>query len=104
MIDGSQLWTGCDRGARNQERDGDDKKIRSLESTLRLAVAGIVWGVVASLLTSRFIASLLFATSPWDVTTYAATTFALVAVALVSGYLPVGRVSRIDPLAALRSQ
>jgi predicted permease len=75
-----------------------------LISTLRLAVAGIVFGIVASLVTARFVASLLFATSPWDLTTYAAMTVALVTLALVSGYLPAHRASRIDPLAALRSQ
>jgi ABC-type antimicrobial peptide transport system permease subunit len=77
---------------------------QALISTLRLAVAGIAFGTVASLVTARFIASLLFATFPWDVTTYAAMTVALVALALVSGYLPARRASRIDPLDALRSQ
>ena len=33
-------------------------------------------------------ASLLFATSPWDVTTYAGVMLSLIAVALISGYLP----------------
>jgi predicted permease len=73
-----------------------------LISTLRLAVAGILLGAFASLVTGRLIASLLFATSPWDETTYAAMTFTLVTVAFFSGYLPARRASRIDPLTALR--
>ena len=40
-------------------------------NTLRLALAGIVAGTIASIASTRLIASLLFATSPWDVTTYA---------------------------------
>ncbi|HEV2492014.1 MAG TPA: ABC transporter permease [Terriglobia bacterium] len=73
-------------------------------STLRLAVAGIAVGTAASVISVRLIASLLFATSPWDVTTYAGMMLALVAVALVSGYIPARRASSIDPMAALRSQ
>jgi ABC-type lipoprotein release transport system permease subunit len=49
-------------------------------------------------------ASLLFATSPWDVTTYAGVMLSLITVALISGYLPARRASGIDPMTALRSQ
>jgi predicted permease len=73
-------------------------------NTLRLAIAGIALGATASVAAGRLIASLLFATSPWDATTYAGMIFALVAVALVAGYLPARRASRFDPLTALRSQ
>jgi len=38
--------------------------------TLRLAIAGIVFGATASVATARLIASLLYATSPWEVTTH----------------------------------
>jgi predicted permease len=73
-------------------------------NTLRLALAGIVVGTAASVVSARLIASLLFATSPWDVTTYAGVTLSLIAVALISGYLPARRASGIDPMTALRSQ
>ncbi|HEX4022758.1 MAG TPA: ABC transporter permease [Acidobacteriaceae bacterium] len=72
--------------------------------TLRLTLAGIALGAAASLASARLITSLLFATSPWDATTYAGMIVALIAVALVSGYLPARRASRINPLIALRSQ
>jgi len=75
-----------------------------LLSTLRLAVAGIVVGTFASLVSARLIASLLYGTSPWDGVTYAGMVMALMAVALVSGYLPAQRASRIDPFTALRSE
>jgi len=73
-------------------------------NTLRLAVAGIMVGTIASVVTARLIASLLFATSPWDVTTYAGMALSLVAVALISGYLPARKASCIHPMRALRSQ
>jgi putative ABC transport system permease protein len=73
-------------------------------NTLRLAVAGIAIGAIASVASARLIASLLFATSPWDATAYAGMMLALVAVALISGYLPARRASSIHPMTALRSQ
>jgi hypothetical protein len=72
--------------------------------TLRLAAIGILLGTTASIASARLIASLLFATSPWDVTTYAGMILAILAVALVSGYLPARKASHVDPLAALRIQ
>lgn len=74
-----------------------------LFSTLRLATGGIVLGCVASAVASRLIASLLYATSPWDLVTYAWMVLAVMALALISGYLPARRASRIDPMVAIRS-
>jgi predicted permease len=71
--------------------------------TLRLAVAGVVLGTVASLAISRLIASLLFDTSPWDLTTFAGMVVALVVVCALSGYIPARRASRISPMVALRA-
>jgi predicted lysophospholipase L1 biosynthesis ABC-type transport system permease subunit len=74
-----------------------------LGGTLRLALAGIGVGAVASLAVAKLIASLLFDTSPWDVWTYLGMALILLLVALVSGYLPARRASRINPLVALRA-
>jgi predicted permease len=73
-------------------------------NTLRLAGAGIVVGTTVSVVSARLIASLLFGTSPWDVTTYAGMALSLVAVAFISSYLPARRASCIDPMTALRDQ
>jgi predicted permease len=74
-----------------------------LADTLRMALAGIFLGTAASLVVARLIASLLFSTSPWDLRTFLAMVAALLTVALLSGYVPARRASRISPLSALRS-
>jgi ABC-type antimicrobial peptide transport system permease subunit len=74
-----------------------------LRNTMRLAAIGIVMGTAASLVLTRLIATLLYNTSPWDGTTYVGMAVVLVTVALASGYLPARRASRIDPMAALRT-
>jgi len=52
---------------------------------------------------ARAIASLLFATSPWDFPSYLGMAIALLLVALVSGYIPARRASCINPMEALRN-
>ena len=74
-----------------------------IRNTLRLAVAGIFIGFLASLAVARLIASLLFGTSPNDPPTFAGMVILLSLVALVAGYLPARRASRIDPMVALRA-
>jgi len=71
--------------------------------TLRLAVIGIVSGGVASLLVSRAIAALLFNTASGDPIAFAAMVVIIGAVALMAGYLPARRASRINPMVALRN-
>jgi predicted permease len=72
-----------------------------LARTLWLVLAGIVVGTLGSFAASRAIASLLFGTQPTDLVTYAGMIVLLTAVALVAGYLPARRASRIDPMIAL---
>jgi predicted lysophospholipase L1 biosynthesis ABC-type transport system permease subunit len=74
-----------------------------LMSTLRLTLVGVSLGAFASLATAKLIASLLFATSPWDGVTYVAMAAALLAVAALSGYIPARRAARISPMVALRA-
>jgi ABC-type antimicrobial peptide transport system permease subunit len=70
---------------------------------LRLASIGIVVGAVASLLASRAIAALLFNTAPTDPIAFAAMVLLIGTVALLAGYLPARRASRINPMVALRN-
>jgi predicted permease len=74
-----------------------------LWKTLWLVLVGIAAGTVASYGAARMIQSLLFGTEATDLATYAGMVLLLVVVALVAGYLPARRASRIDPLVALRT-
>ena len=71
--------------------------------TLRLALIGVAVGMIASLALSRLIASLLFETAPSDPLTFVGMVTLLGAVALLAGYLPARRASKIDPMVALRT-
>ena len=73
-----------------------------LARTLRLAVTGIVLGTVASFAASELIASLLYGTAPSDPITFAGMVVLLGMMALLAGYGPARRASRIEPLIALR--
>ena len=74
-----------------------------LGRTLGMVLLGIVVGTAASFGAARMIASLLFGTEPTDPMTYLGMIALLIAVALLAGYLPARRASRIDPLVALRT-
>jgi predicted permease len=74
-----------------------------LAKTLRLALIGVAAGAVASLIVSRAIAALLFNTAPSDPITFAAMVLLIGAVALLAGYIPARRASRINPMVALRN-
>jgi predicted permease len=71
--------------------------------TMRLVLVGIAVGGIASMAAAQWIAALLFKTEPTDPAAIAGTVLLLSAVALVAGYIPARRVSRIDPMIALRN-
>lgn len=74
-----------------------------LRRTLRLALIGIAIGFITSLAVARLIVALLFQTTPTDPLTFAAMVVLLGGVALLAGYLPARRASKIDPMIALRT-
>ena len=74
-----------------------------LAGTLKLAFAGMVLGTLVAVAVAKVMASLLFATSPWDLPTYLGMALALLLVAAVSGYIPARRASSINPMEALRN-
>jgi predicted permease len=73
-----------------------------LREALALALAGLGIGIPCALAASRLLASMLFGLSPHDLPTLAAVSLLLLTVALLAGYLPARRASRIDPMAAVR--
>jgi predicted permease len=73
-----------------------------LRETMVLVVSGVALGVPAALLSARLIATQLFGLSPTDPPTLVAAAVVLTVVALLAGYIPARRASRVDPLTALR--
>jgi predicted permease len=73
-----------------------------LREALVLVLAGVAIGLPAALAASRLIASMLFGLTPSDPVTISAATLVLVAVAILAGYLPARRASRVSPMVALR--
>ena len=67
-----------------------------------LAGVGLAAGGVASLMLTRFLASLLFEVRSTDAATLAATAALLASVALSASYLPARRAASVDPTVALR--
>jgi predicted permease len=70
----------------------------------KLALCGIVIGVVGALLLTRLMTSLLYGVHASDPLTFIAISALLMLVALAACYIPARRASRIDPMAALRSE
>jgi ABC-type antimicrobial peptide transport system permease subunit len=78
-------------------------QLKVIARTLRLTLTGIAIGTAASYLLAKAMRSLLYGTQPADVVTFLTMAILLTLVALVAGYLPARRASRIDPMIALRS-
>ena len=67
----------------------------------RVALVGIVVGVLTALGGTRFLSSLLFGVQAIDVTTLVAMSSVMLAVALLASYLPARRASAVDPMESL---
>jgi predicted permease len=68
----------------------------------KMALAGIAFGLVASLGLTRFMAAMLFGVSATDPLTYGAVVLIFFAVVLAACWIPARRAMRIDPMVALR--
>ena len=67
-----------------------------------LAALGVGLGLPSALGLSRLIESQLYGLSPTDPLTLGLSTAVLLSVALLAGYLPASRATRVDPMTALR--
>jgi putative ABC transport system permease protein len=69
---------------------------------MKLAIAGVVLGLIVSVALMRTIKSLLFGVSPTDPATFAAIALLLTFVALLACFFPARRATKVDPMVALR--
>jgi putative ABC transport system permease protein len=71
-------------------------------SGTRLAAIGIAAGILAALVLTRFMSSMLFGVHPADPLTFVAVSIVLLFVVLLACYIPARRATKIDPMVALR--
>jgi ABC-type antimicrobial peptide transport system permease subunit len=84
-------------------RSSDCIRLMMRQGILPVAI-GLVVGLAGAFAASRVIASLLYEVSATDPTTLGGVTALIGGVALVASYLPARRVTRVDPMVALRSE
>jgi ABC-type antimicrobial peptide transport system permease subunit len=73
-----------------------------LAQAMRPIAVGVALGLAAGAAVSRVLASLLYGVSPLDPVVFGGVALFLSAVALLAGYVPAQRASRVDPMTALR--
>jgi macrolide transport system ATP-binding/permease protein len=75
-----------------------------MRQVLVLAAGGLALSVPAALITSKFVESFLFGMKPNDPVALTTAAGVLLSAALLAGFLPARRASRIDPITALRHE
>ena len=75
-----------------------------LAQGLKLTLVGIVIGLLAALALTKWMESLLFGVSATDPLTFVLIPLLLAAVALLACWMPARRATKVDPMAALRSE
>jgi putative ABC transport system permease protein len=71
---------------------------------LRVILIGLAVGLAGALVGTRVMKALLFDTAVTDPVTFASVALVLLAVALLASYIPARRVTRVDPMIALRAE
>jgi ABC-type antimicrobial peptide transport system permease subunit len=79
-------------------------RVQVLGQTLKRAAVGVTLGAGVSWIAVRSVGGLLYGVTPRDPATFAGMAVVLTAVALLAGYLPARRASRVEPMMALRAE
>ncbi len=74
-----------------------------LGRTLRIAGLGILIGIAGAAVLSRFLSSRLYGVSTADPATYGVAALLVAAAAVIAGWVPASRASRVDPIQTLNS-
>jgi ABC-type antimicrobial peptide transport system permease subunit len=69
-----------------------------------LVSIGLALGLAGAAMLARLMKSLVFGVTPHDAMTYAQVSAILGVTAILAGYLPARRITRIDPTSALRAE
>jgi ABC-type antimicrobial peptide transport system permease subunit len=75
-----------------------------LTQGMRLVLVGVGIGLVAALVLSRVLRSMLFNVSATDPLTFVLISLLLVVVTLLATWLPARRATRVDPVVVLRDE
>ena len=70
---------------------------------MKLGLAGIVLGLAGGWALTRYLATVLFETTPRDAATFASASLILLGVAVLASWLPARRAAKVDPAIALRT-
>ncbi|HEX4604388.1 MAG TPA: ABC transporter permease [Candidatus Angelobacter sp.] len=73
-----------------------------LSQGMRLIVSGVVIGVIAAMVSSYLMRSMLFGIRSWDPVIFVAVTAILAIVTLAASYIPARSATKVDPMVALR--
>jgi len=70
----------------------------------RVTLLGVAAGVLAAVVLTKYVQTLLYGVERLDVTAFAGMSAVMLGVALIASYIPARRASRVDPLVALRGE
>ena len=75
-----------------------------LKRSAALTTLGLIAGLAAASITTRYLAGMLFGLTPLDPTTYALASLMFGAIATIASYVPAHHATKVDPIVTLRCE